>query len=260
MHDFFQSVPLTASGLSVYEWIALSTVILGASVIRGYAGFGFSAIVVAAASLFLPTREVVPLVLLLEVTASLQMAKQVWKDVNWKMVASILSGSIFFIPLGQYVLLWVAIEPMRVIAATLLLVAVMLTASGKSLPVKNRPSGWLLIGTVSGFMNGLLAMGGMWAMIFLLGSGIRVTTVRASLVALFFATDSYAVLTASGQGLLNASTLVRFVLVLPALFIGVWVGARKFEGSRAETYRKVVLTVLAGLAVLLLIKALFVFA
>jgi uncharacterized membrane protein YfcA len=257
MQDLLQTISLQASGLSSYEMFALSSIILVASIIRGYAGFGFSAIVVAGASLFLPTREVVPLVLLLEVIASLQMATQVWRYVNRRMVASILAASILFIPLGQYVLLWVEVESMRVIAGILMLAAVVLTATGRSFPVKNEAKGWFLIGTVSGFMNGLLAMGGMWVMIFLLGSGIPIVTMRASLVALFFATDSYAVLVGSGQGLINDIILVRFAWALPALFIGVWIGSRKFEKSNANTYKKVVLWVLATLAVMLLLKALF---
>ena len=106
-------------------------------------------------------------------------------------------------------------------------------------------------------MNGLLAMGGMWIMIFLLGSGIKVVTLRASLVALFFITDCYAALTGTGQGLVNSTILVRFIWALPALFIGVWIGSRKFESSNANTYKKVVLIVLATLAVMLLIKVLF---
>ncbi len=245
-----------ASGLSSVEFLALSVIILIASVIRGYAGFGFSAIVVAGASLFLPTHEVVPLVLLLEVVASLQMAKQVWRDVNWKMVFSILAGSFLFIPLGQYLLLWVPVEPMRALAAILLLAAVTLTAAGKTFRIGNHRGYWFLIGTVSGFMNGLLAMGGMWAIIFLLGSGIKVATIRASLVALFFTTDSYAVLTGAGQGLINRDILIRFIWALPALIAGVWAGSRKFEAGRPELYRKVVLTVLGVLAVLLLLRAL----
>lgn len=255
MQDILHIISLEASGLSSSQLIVLSSIVLIASVIRGYAGFGFSAIVVAGASLFLPTREVVPLVLILEVVASLQMAAQVWRQVNWKMVVSILAASVLFIPLGQYVLLWVEVELMRVIAAVLMLAAVLLIATGRSFPVKNVPRGWFLIGIVSGFMNGLLAMGGMWAMIFLLGSGIKVATIRASLVALFFATDSYAVLTGSGQGLINSTIWVRSILALPALFLGVWIGSRTFESSNAETYKKVVLLVLAALAVILLLKA-----
>jgi len=257
MQDLIQTISLQTSGLSVNEMLGLSIIVLTASVIRGYSGFGFSAIVVAAASLFLPTQEVVPLVLLLEVVASLQMATRVWQQVNWRMVLSILAASVLFIPIGQYVLLWVQIELMRVIAAILMLTAVILIATGRSFLVKNDAKGWFLIGTVSGFMNGLLAMGGMWAMIFLLGSGINITTIRASLVALFFTTDSYAVLTGLGQGLMNSTILVRSIWVLPSLFLGVWIGSRKFESSNADIYKKVVLWVLAALAVMLLFKAFF---
>lgn len=257
MQYLFSEFSPAASGLVGSHFLILSLVVLNAAIIRGYAGFGFSAIVVAAGSLFLPTREVVPLVLLLEIVASLQMARQVWPDVNWKLVLSILGGSILFIPLGQSLLLWIAVEPMRIAAAVLLLSAVALTATGKSIPVRNTPSGWFLIGTVSGLMNGLLAMGGMWVMILLLGSGIRIATLRASLVALFFTTDAYAVLTGTGQGLVNSSIVLRFFWMLPALFAGVWLGSRRFEGSDARTYRNVVLSVLAALAVLLLVRALY---
>ena len=245
-----------ASGLSSSEFLALSVIILIASVIRGYAGFGFSAIVVASSSLFLPTHEVVPMVLLLEVAASLQMAKQVWRDVNWKMVVSILAGSFLFIPLGQYLLIWVPVEPMRALAAVLLLAAVILAAAGRPFRIGNHRGTWFLIGTVSGFMNGLLAMGGMWAIIFLLGSGIRVATIRASLVALFFSTDSYAVLTGAVHGLINRDILIRFIWALPALIAGVWAGSRSFKTGKPELYRKVVLALLGTLALLLLLRAL----
>lgn len=255
MQDFLQSISLQASGLSGYEMFVASSIVLVASVIRGYAGFGFSAIVVAAASLSLPTREVVPMVLLLEIIASLQMATQVWRHVKWRMVLSILAASMVFIPLGQFVLLCVEIELMRGIAAILLLAAVVLTAKGRFFTVKNDLKGCFLIGIVSGFMNGLLAMGGMWTMLFMLASGARIATVRASLVALLFFTDFYAVLAGAGQKLVNSIVLVRFIWALPALVVGVWIGSRKFESSNAETYKKVVLRVLATLAVLLLLKA-----
>lgn len=256
MQDLLQMISLESSGLSGNSLLALSAIILVGSIIRGYAGFGFSAIVVAGASFFLPTREVVPLVLFLEIVASLQMAPQVRKDVNWKIVLSILAGSVLSIPLGQYVLLWVSVEPMRVTTAVLLLISVALIATGTSFPVRHEPKGWFLIGTLSGFINGLLAMGGMWIMIFLLGSGIKVVTLRASLVALFFITDCYAAFTGTGQGLINSTVVIRFIWALPALILGVWIGSRKFQGSSADTYKKVVLLVLATLAVMLLFRAL----
>ena len=151
MQDLLQIISLQASGLSSNEMLGLSSIVLVASVIRGYAGFGFSAIVVAGASLFLPTREVVPLVLLLEIVASLQMATQVWQHVNWRMVLSILAASVLFIPLGQYVLLWVEVEPMRVIAAILMLAAVVIDCDRQIFPCQERTQGMVFNRDCVGF-------------------------------------------------------------------------------------------------------------
>ena len=134
MRNILQIISLETSGFSAL--LALSSIIFVASIIRGYAGFGFSAIVVAGASLFMPTREVVPVVIILEVAASMQMAAQVWQHANWRMILSILATSALFIPLGQYILLWVDVELMRVIAGVLMLSVVALIATGRSCPIK----------------------------------------------------------------------------------------------------------------------------
>lgn len=245
---------LAATQLSGGEAAALGLIILVASVIRGYAGFGFSAIVVAAGALFLPIREMVPLVLLLEIAASAQMLPQIRRQVHWKLLACILAGGVLFIPLGQAVLRWLPLEPMRLVAAVLLLTASSLLAAGKSLPVGNAPGGWLFVGVVSGFMNGLLAMGGMWAVILLLNTGIQAATLRASLVALFFVTDCYATAVGAIQGLFSAPVLARFVFALPLLFVGVWAGARRFDAA-AAAYKKVALCLLFFLGGALLLRA-----
>jgi hypothetical protein len=52
MNNLISFFSLESIGLSFFDIAALYTVILIAAVIRGYAGFGFSAIVVASASLF----------------------------------------------------------------------------------------------------------------------------------------------------------------------------------------------------------------
>lgn len=172
--------------LTVIEGLFLCLIIFGAAVIRGYAGFGFSAIVVASASLFMPTLEAVIIVLFLEVIASLQMAKKVWKDMNRRLCFYILVTSACSIPLGLTVLRWVDIDMMRLINAAMLLLAVGLNVKGQFMRINNAPSGWMVTGAISGFMNGMLAMGGLWITLFLINSGIRVVSLRACLVGLFF--------------------------------------------------------------------------
>ena len=245
---------LATAGLTIVQWLTLSVIVFAAAVLRGYIGFGFSAFVVVASSFFLPIHESVPLVLLMEIAASIQMAASVWRKVRWEMIAIIFVGAFLFIPLGQRLLSQIPVEPMRIIAAVLLLAAVLLMVRGGTFPVMNTRGGWLLIGVVSGFMNGLLAMGGMWLVIFLLNSGITAVTLRASLTLYFFVTDCYAVLTGSAHGLVNQSIIARFFLCLPALIVGIWAGGRAFVGGNEATYKKLALLTLAALAALLLVK------
>lgn len=243
---------IEAAALTAAELLALLFIVLAAAILRGYAGFGFSAIVVAAASLFMPTREAVPLVLMMEVIASMQMARQVWTHVDWRLVGYIIIAVAVSIPVGQWFLRHVDVEAMRLLAALVLLVAVAAVAGGRFFTLKNAPPAWLLTGAVSGFMNGLLAMGGMWTVMFLLNSGIHVAALRACLVALFFITDTYALAVAAVYDLVDVKLLARAVCVLPALLLGVKIGAGKFDAEREALYKKVVLGTLTVLALLLI--------
>ena len=250
---------LNLTELNHIELFAMWMVVVIAAVIRGYAGFGFSAIVVAGLSLVTPTKETVPLVILMEVVASVQMFPKVWKDINWRMVAWILAGGIIFIPLRQAILKHVAIEPMRVICALALLIGVTFIAKGVVFNLNHR-QGWAIIGVISGFANGLLAMGGMWVTILLLGSTIKKQVLRASLTAVFFGTDIYAGVTASFHGIMTMAIFWRALVAAPFLFVGIWLGSRKFEGTSDQAYRQVVLIVLTLLALMLIVRAIWTLA
>ena len=64
---------------------ALSAILL-AAVIRGYSGFGFSALTVTSLSLILPPAEVVPTAFLLEIAASMFMLPMVWRSIDWQIL------------------------------------------------------------------------------------------------------------------------------------------------------------------------------
>lgn len=59
-------------------------VVFAAGIVRGFAGFGFSALCVAGLSLFLPPAQVVPPVFMLEVLASVTLLRGALRDVDWR--------------------------------------------------------------------------------------------------------------------------------------------------------------------------------
>ena len=72
--------------LDVAAFAVLAIGLLVAAFSRGYSGFGFSALLVASGSLVTDPIKIVPLAIMLEVTASVIQAAGVWRDIDWKAV------------------------------------------------------------------------------------------------------------------------------------------------------------------------------
>ena len=58
------------------------------------------------------------------------------------------------------------------------------------------------------------------------------------------------------EGLVTQQSGLLALIFLPALVLGVWLGSRSFKTADPERFRKIVLTVLACLAVITAGKAL----
>ena len=91
---------LETINLSIGNFIFFCAVILLASFVRGFSGFGFSASSISLLSFILPPVEIVPIILLLEVIASFFMIPSIWGKINWKFVIFLLFGVTLGTPLG----------------------------------------------------------------------------------------------------------------------------------------------------------------
>ena len=83
-------------------WMAVA--LIGAGFVRGYSGFGFSALVVASAGLVTNPLHAVAMALILEVLLSGQAWKGVARDVDWPMLRWIMAGAVIGLPLGLWAL------------------------------------------------------------------------------------------------------------------------------------------------------------
>jgi uncharacterized membrane protein YfcA len=230
-------------------------VVLGAGIVRGFAGFGFSALTVAGMSLFFSPAQVVPAVFVLEVMASVAMLRSVWADIHWGWLRPLLIGNAIAIPLGVWMLAVVPEAPLRAIVSLVILCAAGFLLSGWRAPWGDTPGLRLGTGLVSGVFNGLAAIGGMAVAVMLFATTVSGAAARATLIALFFATDLYSLAWAGGNGLLDAN-LLRWVawLVWPML-AGIALGGRHFLRVDEAGFRRAVLRVLAVIASLGLARA-----
>ena len=243
--------------------LAALGVVFAAGIVRGFAGFGFSALCVAGMSLFMPPSQVVPPIFALEVLASLTLLRSAWKDVDWSWLSWLVLGNALCIPLGVALLAFVSETPLRLLIGALLLLAATLLRRGWKLSLQPTRGVRLTTGLVSGFVNGVAAIGGIAVAVLLSSTALAPAAMRATMILLFLFTDLYALVWAAvlpgeaGNELLGAHTLQLALWLTPAMLAGIWVGQRAFAGVSPEAFRRHVLSLLMLIAGLSVLRALW---
>jgi len=241
-------------GMLFYAFLA----ILIAAVIRGYSGFGFSALTVTSLSLILPPAEVVPTAFLLEIAASVFMLPMVWRSIDWQKLNWLVLGIFAGTPAGLLFLAEVPQDPVRFTISGLVLVACFLLWKNVRIRSEGGRKRLLVVGGFSGLVNGAAGIGGLPIVLFLLSGSIRAEVLRATIVAFLFCSDIYATLLSGSQNLLSNELLTRSVLFLFPLVVGVAVGHRGFVKSSPESFRKFSIGLLILLSLAVIVRGLLV--
>ena len=226
--------------LNLIEIYYVIFVVFIASIIRGFNGFGFSAICISGFSFILPAIEIVPIILALEVAISIFMVPYIWNKIDWRFVLKILLGIIIGSPIGLYLLKYLNPQTTHLSVCLLIIFFSILLMKGFSNQKINNNYGKFFTGIVSGTLNGLTTLGGMPVALFLLITNIPPAVIRGSLAALFFLTDIYAFLLSFFSGIVGMTTIYRVIPLIIILPLGVFIGNKFFVKSKEETYRKVV--------------------
>ena len=252
-----------AARLSSFETISALAVVLLAGVVRGYAGFGFSALSVTLLSLFLAPARVVPAMFLLEVVGSIGLARDAVKHAEWSWLGWLMAGNVVCVPVGIWLLASLSDSALRIaIAGAVLLPLLTLRFGGNALATDTRTQR-VAAGSISGVCNGLAAVGGLAVAAFVMRTPLRAEVMRATLVSYLLFTDCLALALAlvwhvgpTSEALFSLDTLSFALLMCPAMLVGIAVGSRMFSGGSEATFRGRVANLLFVLASLLVIKAL----
>jgi uncharacterized protein len=222
--------------------------IFGAAIVRGYAGFGFSMLSITALSIFLPPREIIPSIFVLEVLASIHLLTSAWRDVHWRSLLWLSIGCGIGTPFGVYALARVPAAPLTLVLAVVVLILCVLLARGFVLKSMPGTAATASTGVVSGLLNGSVGIGGPPVVMFYFGSPAAVETGRASMIAYFLFTDVLALAWQWHEGLLKRAIFERSLWYALPLLAGVWLGNRAFGAVDPARFRRWVLRLLMLLA------------
>jgi uncharacterized protein len=226
----------------------LAVCAFAAGLVRGFSGFGLSAVLVASAAFFVSPKLIIPAAQALEVVASIVMLKSVWPDVNWRWLKPMALGYLFSVPFGIAALSYGSATALRMLGCVVLL--------GASLAMllnfqPNLRDGFALrmgTGLVAGFMSGATSYGGMIASIMLFAVELPPKNLRATLVLMFFMGSIYSLILGAWNGITNLRTFTLAGWLILPMLAGIALGSRGFSMVSPEQFKRGVLFVLAALS------------
>ncbi|MFV0473458.1 MAG: sulfite exporter TauE/SafE family protein [Pikeienuella sp.] len=235
--------------------LEIALIVFIAGLVRGFAGFALTALVMAGGAMILPPVQLLPVCWFLELTASALMTRggirAGERDVAlWLVVMSALGQ-----PVGYWLTTTLPVETSRLVALSLVVALALAQLVRLRLPWLATRPGLMTTGALAGLSTGLAGVGGMVVALYVLARNAPAAAMRGTLV-LFLVLGSITGLTMlSLFGLMTAEAATRgLILAVPAA-LGVVLGARLFTERLARWYRLFCLALLVGMAATSLMRA-----
>lgn len=230
----------------------LAVVVFAAGFVRGFSGFGFSAIVVAAMSIIMDPLVIIVMVMVFEICASFFQIKNAYPLIDKPQVGRLLAGAVIGMPIGVALLVALDIDTVRIAISLLILGLCLVLMSGWSLKRPPGSLGQFLVGSGSGFANAT-AIGGLPVGLFLTAQNTKPAVFRANMIGYLFSLDIIGIGIMAYHDKFSLDIIITTVSLFPAMFLGVYLGSRKFSSTPPKSFRRLVLVLLmflslAGLA------------
>ena len=236
--------------LSLESFALLALVCFIAGVVRGFAGFALSALVMAAAVFVLPPVQLLPVVWWLELTASLLMLRnRSWRSANHRMVIGLMVGSVTGVPIGLYLTTTLSVAHSRNLALSVILVLACLQLLRLRITkLATKLGGLYGYGLLAGIATGVAGVGGLVVALYVLASNVPAAKMRASLVLFLCFSGIGTLISLLAYRVMDLIAVYRGVSLSIPVAIGVIIGSRLFTPRYASYYRPFCLLLLILLA------------
>lgn len=221
--------------------LALVVLTLGAAIVNGALGYGFSSITVPVALLFLTNRVLNPALVLIEVVLN---AWVLWVNRAalapiWRRVAPIVVGLVPGVLVGTLVVSTVSPNWLKLTTYVVLLPLILLQASGWRRPIQAEQTAGLAFGGGVGVLYAVTTISGPPLAIALNNQGVAKQEFRAALGFVRLAESSLTAGAYFYAGLFSVDSLRLIPFILPSIVVGVPIGAWLIRHVRHETFRRV---------------------
>jgi len=237
------------------EILLLAALVTAASYcVFGLTGFGSTVLALPLLAHFLPLKFAVPLMLLLDLTASLALSSRVRGSLRKDEFARFVPFLLLGMGLGVTLLVKLPERPLLATLGAFLLAYALYCLAGRKTLALSRA--WALpAGVVSGSFSALFGTGGVLMVLYFAGRLGSTSELRATTAAGILVSSLTRVVLFAATGLLTQEGLFGSALVLlPSVFIGLFVGQRLHERVNPKIVLRIVYALLLANGVSLLAR------
>jgi hypothetical protein len=242
----FQTVP---------QLVAACAVLVVAEAVYVLLGFGAGLIAVGALALLLPElRDVVVLLLLVNLPAELWVVYQSRRAISWRGVLAVFAGIAVGIPVGSWLLQFGKPEMLLKLLGLVLVIVGSLFLMWPAAAGARWPR-WAVapIGLTSGLLTGLFGTGGPPLVLYYRLSGADKAVFRGQLMAIFLFMTIVRVPSYAALGLITPARLWSAAAVLPAVLAGAFIGNHVHLQISEAVFRRLVSAALLMVGLLLML-------
>jgi uncharacterized protein len=221
--------------------VPLAAITLGAAVVNGALGYGFSSITVPLALLFLTNRVLNPALVPIEVALNayvLWVNRASFPNV-WKRVLPIVIGLAPGVLLGTALVSQVNPGWLKFGTFIVLLPLILVQAAGYRRPIRSERSVGLAFGGGVGILYSVTTISGPPLAVMLSNQGLTKKDFRAALGFIRLAEASFTAVAYYYAGLYSLQSAALIPYILPSIVVGVPIGAFLIQRIRPETFRRV---------------------
>lgn len=231
----------------------LAAALFVAAYIRGFSGFGFSAIFIILAALVTNPLPLIPVVFSCEIAMTLFQARGIGAHIDWKRTIALLGGAAVAVVPAVAIMARLGEQEARIAISALILVLSLILLSGWRLERQLGPKGNVAVGMVSGIANSA-GVGGLPVAAFLSTQPVPPAVFRATMIVFLTGIDLMTLPVMASHGLVGAGTVTGIALGFPILGLGIWAGSLKFSATSQDQFRKVVVLLLTGFSILNIVR------
>lgn len=226
-----------------------------AGIFRGFSGFGTGMILVPSLSVIYEPIVAVITVALLELVTAIQLVRASLPLCDWRTVLPMAVISSLTVPFGVLLLVNIDATTMRIMISVLVMSCVMILFSGWR--YKGDPGIKLsaITGVSSGLITGATSLGGLPVILYYLSSQLTTQVARASMIVFLILTTVVALVTYTSHGIITSEIMLDTATIVPVFIVAIWVGGHLFGKVPESLFRKIILSLLGGISLMMFVTA-----